>query len=84
MFKKKNKLPDGRKYRLTIMTMLILLAAFGVAGLNPALAALYPQLVTALLGLVFVYCGGNIGNKFVSKNGGPPVKQKLSQPARGE
>lgn len=59
------KTPDGRKYRLAIISMFILLGGFGLAGLNPAFAAIYTELITAILGINALYYGGNVGNKWV-------------------
>lgn len=66
-----SKTPDGRKYRLAIISMFVLLGGFGLAGLNPAFAAVYAELVTAILGINALYYGGNVGNKWViGKSGG--------------
>lgn len=67
---KQDKLPDGRKYRLAVIMMLVMLVGFGLAGLNPVMSALYPQLLTGLTAIYFTFCGGNIGSKWVTgKNG---------------
>lgn len=72
MFRRKgNQLLDGRKYRLAIICLLVLLAGFGVAMLSPVFANLFSELVTAVLGILFVYNSGNVANKWaVGKKGG--------------
>ena len=64
---KTSKVPDGRKYRLAIISLLIVLAGFGLAALNPVLATVLPELITGVLGINIVYNGGNVGNKLVTK-----------------
>ena len=67
---------DGRKYRLALICLLVLLAGFGVGGLSPVFVKLYPDLITAVLGVLFLYCGGNVANKWsVGKKDGLTVAQ---------
>ena len=63
----KEEITPGRKYRLALISLLILLAGFGVSAVNPVLASLYPQLITGVISVLFVYCGGNVANKIVLK-----------------
>lgn len=79
--KTKQLLPDGRKYRLVIISLFVLLGGFALAGLNPTFAAVYAELVAAILGLNALYYSGNVGNKWVvGKAGGltMSVGQNLS------
>jgi hypothetical protein len=67
MFKKRSDKPlDGRKYRMGIIMMFVLLAGFGLAGLNPVLTSLYTELITGCSLLYFTYCSGNVSNKLVT------------------
>jgi len=63
------KVRNGRKYKLALITMTLLLAAFGLVALVPTLERMFPDLATALVGTLLVYCGGNVGNKFVTGKG---------------
>ncbi len=56
---------NGRKYRMTLIAMLIILAGYGLTVLNPVLQTSYAELAGGIVGLVLVYCGGNVSNKFV-------------------
>lgn len=58
------KLPDGRKYKLALICLIVLLAGFALASSNPIFVKLYPDLVTAVLGIMFIYSGGNVANKW--------------------
>lgn len=72
------KTPDGRKYRMAIICLLVLLAGFALAGVNPVFAKLYAELITAVLGVQAVYSGLNVANKYaISKKGDltPPQAQ---------
>ena len=60
------KTPDGRKYRMGITMMLVMIASFGLAGLNPMLAKLFPDFLTGLAMIYVTYCGGNIGKHWVN------------------
>lgn len=82
MFKsKQNKPPDGRKYRMGIIMMLVLLGSFALAGVNPVLAAVYPELITGLGIIYLTYCGGNVGNKWVlGKKGGLTMESEQPKP----
>ena len=60
----KETLAAGRKFKLAIICLVILLAGFGIAGIAPAFAALYSELITAVLGTLFIYSGGNVAGKW--------------------
>ncbi len=67
---------NGRKYRMTQLGILVLLVGFGASTLNPVLATLYPQLVTGVLGLIVIYHGGNVGNKWVVGKTNPSSEEE--------
>ena len=50
---------------MTLIAMLMLLAGYALTVLNTTLATSYAELAGGIVGLVLVYCGGNVGNKFV-------------------
>jgi hypothetical protein len=67
----KSPLPfDGRKYRLVIFSMALILGAFGLTALNPVLATLFPEFITGIISLNFLYMGGNVSNKWVLNKAG--------------
>jgi hypothetical protein len=82
---KTDKAPDGRKYRMGILMMLVLLGGFALAGVNPVLASLYPELITGLGIIYLTYCGGNVGNKWVlGKKGGLTMNSEPPKPEEQE
>lgn len=54
---------DGRKYRMAMILILVILAAFALCIMNPVLASVFGEVVGGLVGIYIVYCGGNIGSK---------------------
>lgn len=86
MFKRKprtNRVPDGRKYRLAIISLVIVLTGFGVACINPILAKLYSELVAAVLGILFVYSGGNVAKEWANGKKERTVLQGPPPPTGG-
>jgi len=65
------KIRNGRKYKLALIVMTLLLSAFGLVALAPSLGRMFPELATALVSTLLVYCGGNVGNKWVSGKASP-------------
>ena len=66
-----NLLPDGRKYRMGLLFAAAMLLGLGLACTNPIIAGLYSEFLTGLGMLYLVFCGGNVGNKWiVGKKGG--------------
>lgn len=57
--------PAGRKYRLAILCLLFILAAFGLATMNPILLKVFAEVVGGIVGIYIVYCGGNVATKGV-------------------
>lgn len=89
---KNDKKKNGRKYTLALIVLALLLGGFGLAGVNDAYAALYPEFIGAMLGVLFVYCSGNaahawaIGKKDgfqVSMGGQPPAAPPAEHPPVG-
>ena len=56
---------NGRKFRMALYCLLFITVGFlAILGV-PEVAGLYTTYVGALVAILGVYCGGNIGNKFV-------------------
>ncbi len=65
MFKRKtNKPANGRKYKLALISVLAILAGFAMCAINPVFIAVFSELVTGVLGVLLVYCGGNVGKSW--------------------
>lgn len=67
--KKKSPYPDGRKYRLAFLSMMLMLAGFALSGINPVWESAYPEFISGVLGICLLYFGGNVSNKIVLKKG---------------
>lgn len=64
--KKKDNVPlDGRKYRMGMIFAFLMLAGLGIAGMNAVVSDMYSEFLTGLGMLYFVFCSGNVGNKWV-------------------
>lgn len=71
---------DGRKYRMSVLFAAILFTAFLVVCTNPiAFGSLYTQLITALITILTIFCGGNIYNKHVLGKHGKLYPEKKSE-----
>lgn len=60
-------IPNGRKFKLTLLTLFLATAGFAVTAVVPVLASVYSELVSGLIGILLVYAGGNVGAKFAGK-----------------
>ena len=68
MFNKNNNhLPDGRKFRLAILSLVILVIMILLSIPNPGITGLISELITGILGINIIYNGGNVTNKWVIK-----------------
>ena len=56
---------NGRKYTMGLIIMLAMMTGFGLASFNPILLKIYSDLLTGLSMIYMIYCGGNVGNKWV-------------------
>jgi hypothetical protein len=57
----------GRKYNLTLICVAALVAAYAASGFFSSLQTTFGQFAMGLSGLLGLYCGGNIGSKYVTK-----------------
>jgi len=62
-----NSIQAGRKYRLSLICLLALFCGFVCVAANPAFTPVFAELVGGVVGILVVYCGGNVTNKFVTK-----------------
>jgi hypothetical protein len=46
-----------------------------MASISPLLAKVYAELVGGVVGVLLVYCGGNVTNKLVTKTPSIPLKE---------
>ena len=71
----KNSIPSGRKYRLSILCILVILAGWFGGGINPVFSAGYEEMIAGILGVLFTYCGGNVANKWAVKGKNLQINQ---------
>lgn len=57
----------SRKLILVFFALFLVFAGAVAAALWPLFAPNYETLVGGVIGLVAIYCGSNVGNKFVTK-----------------
>ena len=61
--------PNGRKYKLALISLLVAVAGFAIIVMNPttALIGLYGELTSAIFLINTAYYGGNVANKWATK-----------------
>lgn len=59
--------PSSRKYKLTLFCILLLTCGLLMVSVCPLISQIYSEFAGGLIGLLFVYCGGNVSNKWVLK-----------------
>jgi len=69
-----NQVFSSRKYKLALLSLLILITGWIISGYLPALQKTYSDLIGGVMGLLMLYYTGNVGNKFVV---GRYLNQKL-------
>jgi hypothetical protein len=55
----------SRKYRMALLSLLLVTGAWVVAGLLPGFAQVFSELTTGIMGILMLYFTGNVSNKFV-------------------
>lgn len=76
---------NGRKYKLTLISLLLLVAGFTLTTVNPLLAKVYAEFTGGIIGILLVYCGGNVSNKWVlGKAQGASVDDPPASPPDNE
>lgn len=58
---------NGRKYKITLICVGLLVAGFITTGIFPSTQAGFGQFAMGLSGLLGLYCGGNVGSKLVNQ-----------------
>lgn len=58
---------NGRKFRLALMSMFIMTAAFAVTATVPGMGVLFAEHMTGIATIYAIYCGGNVGAAYFSK-----------------
>lgn len=66
---------SGRKYKLALVSIALLTLGFVASGFQVSLQEVFPEFAMGLSGLLGLYCGGNVGNKLVTK--GKTHKQEI-------
>ena len=66
------KIRNGRKFRMACYCLIAATAGMLAAVLVPASGVYFGTYLYGLSGILAIYCGGNIGNKFVTNR--PEVK----------
>jgi hypothetical protein len=61
------KIRNGRKFILTILLYSIIGIGFIATSLSPELVKSFEDFCETLVTVLLVYCGGNVGNKWVNK-----------------
>lgn len=56
---------NSRKYKLALISLLLITGAWCAAGLLPGLGHIFSELITGVMGILMLYFTGNVGNKFV-------------------
>ena len=64
------KIKSGRKFQVTVLLSLLSLLGFFVTVAHTELSKNYEELCDTLVTMLLVYCGGNVGNKWL--NAAPP------------
>lgn len=66
---------NGRKYKLALVSFLVLVGSFAIVSLDPKpiLIDLFSDLVTGIFLIDTAYMGGNVANKWATKR---PLTQR--------
>lgn len=81
--KQKPDTPNGRKYKLALISLLVVVAGFAIIAMDPTtmMISLYEKLLWGIFGVNSSYYGGNVANKWVTKK---PLTQQTSSNTVGE
>lgn len=55
----------SRKYKLTLIALLLITGAWSASGLLPGLGHIFSELIAGIIGILMLYFTGNVSNKFV-------------------
>lgn len=57
---------QSRKYRLTLFCLGLVVIGFIATAVVASLSVVYAEYLAGILGLLTIYCGGNVGSKYVT------------------
>ena len=61
------RIRNGRKFKLTILLCTIIGIGYIATSLSPELVKSFEDFCETLVTILLVYCGGNVGNKWVNR-----------------
>lgn len=73
------KTKNGRKFQTTITISLLTLLGYSLTVTHPELSKNFQEFCDTLVTVLFVYCGGNVGNKWANRNIESVKPQKASR-----
>lgn len=59
------------KFKLSILALTIAITGFLLVNFMPGLATVYTTLISAILGILTIYSGGNLGQDYLARKHGP-------------
>lgn len=66
----------SRKLHFSLLCLALITLGFVMAAYFPAAQAMYVQYVAGILGVLTLYLGGNVGNKYVVAKATPPPPEE--------
>ena len=73
------KIKSGRKFQVTIVISLLTLLGYSLTVTHLELSKNFQEFCDTLVTVLFVYCGGNVGNKWANRNIEPVKPPKTSR-----
>ena len=73
------KTKSGRKFQLTVIISLLTLLGYSLTVTHMELSKNFEEFCDTLVTVLFVYCGGNVGNKWLSGSTAPAKPTKTSR-----
>ena len=64
---------SGRKYRLSLIALSVMLGGFMIVPFNTVLQSAYSELITGVIGVLVLYFGGNNASKYIATKYGEIV-----------
>ena len=72
------KARNGRKFKLTIIVNVLVLIGYLLTSVSPELVKNFENFCETLIAILFVYCGGNVGNKWINQGDGSSKPENIS------
>tara|TARA_Y100000310_G_scaffold251766_1_gene258392 strand:- start:199 stop:444 length:246 start_codon:yes stop_codon:yes gene_type:complete len=73
------KIRSGRKFQLTVIISLLTLLGYSLTVTHMELSKNFEEFCDTLVTVLFVYCGGNVGNKWLGASTAPAKPTKTSR-----